>query len=42
MQLAIQAICKLAELPAPSDVADALAIAVTGARHRDPSQRARS
>jgi crossover junction endodeoxyribonuclease RuvC len=33
MQRAIQAICQLRELPSPSDVADALAVAVTSARH---------
>ncbi len=34
VQLAIQSICGLPEPPSPNDVADALAIAITGARHR--------
>lgn len=42
MQLAIQAICKLSKMPAPSDVADALAIAVTSARHNNRTHSARS
>jgi crossover junction endodeoxyribonuclease RuvC len=32
MQLAIQSVCKLAELPEPADVADALAIAMCAGR----------
>lgn len=37
IQLAIQSICGLPEPPNPNDVADALAIAITGARHISPS-----
>ena len=37
MQHAIQAICRLAELPEPPDVADALAIALCALRHNQPT-----
>jgi crossover junction endodeoxyribonuclease RuvC len=41
MQLAVQSQCRLAELPDPPDVADAIAIALTAARRHAYAQLAR-